>query len=73
MGKIATRAYCNTLRPGVFNSEVTRSPTRAEIEATGLTVTSTYASNQLVMEEDIKNLVTIIAVGMSGNIIKTKV
>ena len=72
MGKIATRAYCNTLRPRVFNSELTRCPTKGEIEATGLTVSSTYAENQLVMEEDIKNFVAIIVVGTSGNIIKTQ-
>lgn len=73
MGKIATRAYCNTLKAGAFSSELTKCPMRNEIEATGLTVTSTYASSQLVMEEDIKNLVTIIAVGAGGNIIKIQV
>lgn len=73
MGKIATRAFCNTLKPGAFSSELTRCPTRSEIEAIGLTVTGTYIANQLVMEEDIKNLVAIIAVGANGNIIKTQV
>lgn len=73
MGRIATRAFCNTLMAGAFSSELTRCPTRNEIEAIGLTVTRTYAANQLVMEEDIKNLVTIIAVGAKGNIIKTQV
>lgn len=73
MGKIATRAFCNTLKPGAFSSELTRCPTKSEIEAAGLTITSTYATNQLVMEENIKNLVTIIAVGYSGNIIKAQV
>lgn len=73
MGRIATRAFCNTLKPGAFSSELTRSPTKSEIEAVGLTVTRTYAANQLVMEEDIKNLVTIITVGVSGNIIKTRI
>jgi hypothetical protein len=73
MGRIATRAFCNTLKAGAFSSELTRSPTRSEIETIGLTVTRIYAANQLVMEEDIKNLVTIIAVGAKGNIIKTQV
>lgn len=73
MGKIATRAFCNTLKPGAFSSELTRCPTKSEIEAIGLTVTGTYIANQLVMEEDIKNLVAIIAVGANGNIIKTQV
>lgn len=73
MGKIATRAYCNTLKAGTFSSELTKCPIKNEIEAIGLTVIGTYTTNQLVMEEDIKNLVTIIAVGVSGNIIKTKV
>lgn len=73
MGRIATRAFCNTLKAGAFSSELTRCPTRSEIETIGLTVTRIYAANQLVMEEDIKNLVTIIAVGAKGNIIKTQV
>ena len=73
MGKIATRAFCNTLKPGAFSSELTRCPTRSEIEVIGLTVTGTYIANQLVMEEDIKKLVTTIVVGASGNIIKTQV
>ena len=73
MGKIATRAFCNTLKPGAFSSELTRCPTRSEIEDIGRTVTGTYIANQLVMEEDIKNLVAIIAVGANGNIIKTQV
>ena len=38
MGKIATRAFCNTLKPGAFSSELTRCPTRSEIETVGLTV-----------------------------------
>lgn len=73
MGKIATRAFCNTLKAGAFSSELTRCPTRSEIETAGLTVAGAYATNQLVMEEDIKNLVTIIVVGNNGNIIKTQV
>lgn len=73
MGEIATRAFCNTLKPGAFSSELTRCPTRSEIENAGLMVKGTYANNQLIMEEDIKNLVTIIVVGASGNIIKAQV
>lgn len=53
MGKIAIRAYCNTLKSGAFSSELTRCPTKGEIEAVGLTVLNTYATNQMVMEEDI--------------------
>lgn len=73
MGRIATRAFCNTLKAGAFSSELTRCPTRSEIESVGLTITGTYIANQLVMEEDIKNLVTIIVVGANGNIVKTQV
>lgn len=69
MGKIATRAFCNTLKAGAFSSELTRCPTRSEIEAKGLKIVSTYATNQLVMEEDIISI-RFIVVGNSGNIIK---
>ena len=71
MGKIATRAFCNTLKSGAFSSELTRCPTRSEIEAVKLAVAGNYSSNQLVMEEDIKNLISIIVVGEAGNIIRT--
>ena len=73
MGRIATRAFCNTLKAGAFSSELTRSPTRSEIEAVGLAVTGTYATNQMVMEENIINPFNFIIAGNSGNIIKTKV
>jgi len=74
MGKIATRSFCNTLKPSAFSSELTRCPTRSEIEAiSGFLVKDTYASNQLVMEEDIIGPVPVIIVGASGNIIKTQV
>lgn len=69
MGKIATRAFCNTLKAGAFSSELTRCPTKSEIEAIGLKVTGTYATNQMVMEENIISI-RFIAVGNSGNIIK---
>lgn len=73
MGKIATRAFCNTLKAGAFSSELTRCPTRSEIETAGLTITGTYTTNQLVMEGDIIGPVTVVVVGASGNIIKTQV
>lgn len=74
MGRIATRAFCNTLKAGAFSSELTRCPTRSEIEAiSGFLVKGTYADNQLVMEEDIVGPVAVIIVGDGGNIIKTQV
>lgn len=74
MGRIATRAFCNTLKAGAFNSGLTRSPTKSEIEAiSGFLVKGTYADNQLVMEEDIVGPVAVIIVGNDGNIIKTQV
>lgn len=73
MGKIATRAFCNTLKSGAFSSELTRCPTRSEIEATSLHVKGNYASNQLVMTEDIIGPITVFVVGNSGNILKTQV
>lgn len=75
MGKIATRAFCNTLKSGAFSSELTRCPTRSEIEAAGLTVTGiyAYANNQMVMEDDIIMSFRFVVVGASGNIIKTQV
>lgn len=73
MGKIATRTFCNTLKAGAFSSELTRCPTRSEIETAGLTITGTYATNQLVMENDIIMSFRFVVVGASGNIIKTQV
>ena len=74
MAKIATRAFCNTLKPGAFSSELTRCPTKSEIEEiSGFFVNGSYASNQLVMEEDVIGPVAIIVVGASGNIVKTQV
>ena len=74
MGKIATRAFCNTLKPGAFSSELTRCSTKSEIEEiSGFFVNGSYASNQLVMEEDVIGPVAIIVVGASGNIVKTQV
>lgn len=73
MGKIATRAFCNTLKPSAFSSELTRCPTRSEIENVGLKVNGSYTSKQLVMEEDIKNLVSFIVVGANGYIERIEV
>lgn len=73
MGQIATRAFCNTLKPSAFSSELTRCPKRSEIETAGLTITGTYATNQLVMENDIIMSFRFVVVGASGNIIKTQV
>lgn len=73
MGKIATRAFCNTLKTGAFSSELIRCPTRGEIEAVGLKVTGTYTTNQLVMEESIIGLIFVIIFADAGNIVKTQV
>ena len=74
MGRIATRAFCNTLKAGAFNSELTRSPTRSEIEAiSGFLVKGTYTDNQLVMEEDITISYKFFVIGDGGTIIKTQV
>lgn len=53
MGKIATRAFCNTLKAGAYSSELTRCPTKSEIEDVDLVIIGTYATSQLVMEESI--------------------
>lgn len=73
MGKIAARVFCNTLKPGAFSSELTRSPTKSEIENVGLVVKGTYANNQLIMEEDVIGLISVIIFADTGNIIKTQV
>lgn len=72
MGRIATRAFCNTLKSGAFSSELTRCPTKNEIETVGLTVTGTYTANQLVMEDNIITPFRFIVFGNNGNIIKTQ-
>lgn len=73
MGKIATRAFCNTLKAGAFSSELTRCPTRSEIENVGLMVTGTYVSNQMAMEKNIVGPISVIIVSDSDNIIKIQV
>lgn len=72
-GKIATRVFCNTLKLGAFSSDLTRSPTKSEIENAGLMVKGTYANNQLMMEEDVFGLISVIIFADAGNIIKTQV
>lgn len=73
MGKIATRAFCNTLKAGAFSSELTRCPTKSEIQSVGLKANGGYADNQLVMEEDVKNIATFIVVGDNGYIDKIEI
>lgn len=72
--KIATRAFCNTIKSSTFSSELTRCPTKSEIEAiSGFLVKGTYADNQLIMEEDIIGPVSFIIVGDNGYIDKIEV
>ena len=73
MGKIATRAFCNMLRPNAFSSDLTKCPIKSEILSVGLKVNGNYTDTQLVMEEDIKNLVSVIVVGANGYIDKIEV
>lgn len=73
MGKIATRAFCNTLKAGAFSSELTRCPTKSEIIAAGFQINGIYIDNQLVIEEDIKNIAAFIVVGDGGYIDKIEV
>lgn len=69
MGKIATRAYCNTLKAGAFSSDLTKCPIKSEILSVGLKVNGNYTDKQLVMEEDITTI-QFIVVGNNGSIIK---
>lgn len=72
-GQMATRAYCNSLKSGAFNSELTQCPTKQEILSVGLRINGDYADNQLVAEEDIIGLVSFIIVGANGYINKIEV
>ena len=67
MGKIATKAFCNSLCPGAFSGDTTKCPTKSEIENVRIDVNGngsdyayltvfqgSYSDNQLVQEEDIK-------------------
>ncbi|GAB6122574.1 hypothetical protein [Dysgonomonas termitidis] len=72
--KIASKTYCNTLKANSFTSDMNKMPTKNEIEAVGLTVTGTYATNQLVVETDVSYTTPIImpnliVVGLGGNIL----
>lgn len=73
MGKIATRVFCNTLKPNAFSSDLTKCPMKSEILSAGLKVNGNYTDNQLVMEEDIKFLASFIVVGANGYIDKIEV
>jgi hypothetical protein len=73
MGKIATRAFCNTLKAGAFSSELAKCPTKGEIENAGLKVVGTYATNQIVMEESIISPNYVIIVGNAGYIEKVEI
>ena len=53
MGKIATKAFCNSLQSGSFSGDTTQCPTKSEIEGAGFIIKGSYASNQLVQEEDV--------------------
>lgn len=51
---IATKSDCNNIIANVFNSELTKCPTKQEILNTGkLSISSNYANNQLVKYQDI--------------------
>ena len=56
MGKIATKAFCNTLKSGSFTGDLTQCPTRRDIETAGFQVSGSYSQDQLVQEVDIANL-----------------
>lgn len=70
MGKIATREYCNTLKAGVFGSDLKICPTKGEIVSAGLIVGGTYGDSQLVMESDIRAPIEVIVCGSGGYIEK---
>lgn len=58
MGKIATRAECNSIASGSFSGDTSRCPTYSEITATGkLNVSGSYDSNQLVQLSDLSKAV----------------
>ena len=56
--KIATKAFCNTLKSGSFTGDTTMCPTRSQIETAGLYIKKgyTYATDQLVPEDHIERL-----------------
>lgn len=56
--KIATKAFCNTLKPGSFTGDTMMCPTGSQIEAAGLYIRKgyTYQADQLVPEDHIERL-----------------
>jgi hypothetical protein len=53
--RIATKDFCNTLKPGSFTGDTMMCPTRSQIESAGLHIKKgyTYAADQLVPEDHI--------------------
>lgn len=56
--RIATKDFCNTLKPGSFTGDTMMCPTRSQIESAGLHIKKgyTYAADQLVPEDHIERL-----------------
>lgn len=56
--RIATKAFCNTLKAGSFTGDTTMCPTRSQIESAGLYIKKgyTYATDQLVPQDHIEHL-----------------
>lgn len=72
--EIATREFCNTIKGGVFTSDLNSCPSKKEIVQAGLQVDGTYADNELVAQKDIKNSsVWVIVCGAGGYIEKVQI
>ena len=56
--RIATKDFCNILKPGSFTGDTMMCPTRSQIESAGLHIKKgyTYAADQLVPEDHIERL-----------------
>ena len=56
--RIATKDFCNILKPGSFTGDTMVCPTRSQIESAGLHIKKgyTYAADQLVPEDHIERL-----------------
>ena len=56
--RIATKDFCNTLKPDSFTGDTMMCPTRSQIESAGLHIKKgyTYAADQLVPEDHIERL-----------------
>lgn len=56
--RIATKDFCNTLKPDSFTGDTMVCPTRSQIESAGLHIKKgyTYAADQLVPEDHIERL-----------------